>query len=282
MQPSITPEPERARRVRHAHALADAAGLRELDVDPVRDLRAGGDVGERVAVLVDVDRDRRARFSSAPPGSPAGSGCSQYWTPSSASCGRYSSDSSSVHASLTSTWSGTSVTPRTARTRSASSPSRAPSLSFSRWNRPATSSARRPMSSGSPSQIVHEVGGPVRGRPEQAPDGLAGELPAEVVERAVDRRLRRLLAGALGEARADLLERERVVAEQRLDLVEERQRRGRRLAVALDRRRLAVARHVAVLAARPARRRRCRPTRARSRTSRAAPGSRSGRSASRR
>ena len=53
-------EPERARRVNHAHRLADAARLRELDVDPVRALGARGDVVERVAVLVDVDRHRRA------------------------------------------------------------------------------------------------------------------------------------------------------------------------------------------------------------------------------
>ena len=53
-------EPERARGVHHPHRLADPARLRELDVDPVRALGARGDVGERVAVLVDVDRNRRA------------------------------------------------------------------------------------------------------------------------------------------------------------------------------------------------------------------------------
>ena len=51
-------EPERARRVHHAHRFADAARLRELDVDAVRPLGAGGDVGKHVAVLVDVDRER--------------------------------------------------------------------------------------------------------------------------------------------------------------------------------------------------------------------------------
>src|SRR6266508_644144 len=61
-------EAERARRVRHAHALADAAGLRELDVDPVRAFRAGCDVGKRVAVLVDVDRDRRTALQLRPAG----------------------------------------------------------------------------------------------------------------------------------------------------------------------------------------------------------------------
>ena len=53
-------EPERAGGVRHPHRLADPARLRELDVDPVRALGARGDVGERVAVLVDEDRHGRA------------------------------------------------------------------------------------------------------------------------------------------------------------------------------------------------------------------------------
>ena len=52
------PEPERTGGMHHAHRLTDAARLRELDVDPVGPLGAGGDVGERVTVLVDVDRER--------------------------------------------------------------------------------------------------------------------------------------------------------------------------------------------------------------------------------
>ena len=51
-------EAERTRGVGHADRLADAAGLRELDVDAVRDLGASDDIGERVAVLVDVNRER--------------------------------------------------------------------------------------------------------------------------------------------------------------------------------------------------------------------------------
>src|SRR6266542_6579776 len=46
-------EPERAAGVRDPHRLADAAGLREFQGQPVRPLRAGGDVGERVEILVD-------------------------------------------------------------------------------------------------------------------------------------------------------------------------------------------------------------------------------------
>ena len=52
-------ETERAGRMGDADRLPDAARLGELDVHAVRDLGAGGDVGERVAVLVDVDRERR-------------------------------------------------------------------------------------------------------------------------------------------------------------------------------------------------------------------------------
>src|ERR1043166_5458449 len=117
------------------------------------------------------------RFSSGPWGSPAGSGCSQYSTPSSSSCGPFSSASSSDQYSLTSTCSGTSLTPRTARTRSTSSPSPPPSFSFRRLNRPLTFSARRAMSSGSPSQIVHEVGGPARWRPSSLQTGRPASFP---------------------------------------------------------------------------------------------------------
>ena len=59
-------EAERAGGVRHPDRLADAARLRELDVDPVCDLGAGGDVAETVAVLVDIDRNRRARLQRPP------------------------------------------------------------------------------------------------------------------------------------------------------------------------------------------------------------------------
>ena len=104
-------EPERARGVHHAHRLADAAGLRELDVDAVRALGARGDVARACG----SPRRRRSGSASAPSAPrrrdrPPASGCSQYSTPSAASCGSASSASSSVHASFTSTWSGTSAT----------------------------------------------------------------------------------------------------------------------------------------------------------------------------
>ena len=59
-------EAERARSRNHAHRFADPTRLRQLDVDPVCALRAGCDVGERVAVLVDVDRDGRATLQLRP------------------------------------------------------------------------------------------------------------------------------------------------------------------------------------------------------------------------
>src|SRR2546423_4809126 len=51
-------EPERTRGVSHPDCLADATGLRELDVDAVRSLCARGDVLQPMAVLVQVDGNR--------------------------------------------------------------------------------------------------------------------------------------------------------------------------------------------------------------------------------
>ena len=95
------------------------------------------------------------------------------------------------------------------------------------------------MSSGSPSQIVHEVGGPIRGNRAGRQTGSPEQLALEVVEGPVERRLGGVLARDLGEPLADLLQRERVVAEQVSVLLDERERRLRRLVVAVDRRRLA-------------------------------------------
>ena len=95
------------------------------------------------------------------------------------------------------------------------------------------------MSSGSPSQIVQEVGGPARSRPEQSVDRQARHLPAEIVKRRVDCRLGGELAGLLGEPAADRVEREGVVAEQLLGVVEERRGGLDGLAVVRLRRRLA-------------------------------------------
>jgi hypothetical protein len=87
------------------------------------------------------------------------------------------------------------------------------------------------MSSGSPSQIVHEVGGPTRRRPSQLVHGQPGELALQVVQRVVERGARRVLAGC--ERPFELRERERIVAQ--CDAVEPGERRLRRLVVVRER-----------------------------------------------
>src|SRR5438093_4602636 len=57
-------EVERARRVCHAYRLADAPRLRELDVDAVCAFGAPRHVAQPMAVLIDVDRDRRRGFQA--------------------------------------------------------------------------------------------------------------------------------------------------------------------------------------------------------------------------
>ncbi len=70
------------------------------------------------------------------------------------------------------------MTARTARTRSRSSPSRPPSFSLSRRNpRAAAFSARRAVSSGSPSHSVHDVGGPSRRNPSSRWTGNPASFP---------------------------------------------------------------------------------------------------------
>ena len=158
------PEPERAGGVRHPHRLADPARLRELEVDPVRALGAGRDVGERVAVLVDVDRDGRAALQL---GAVRVAGRKRLLAVLERhlrqQLERLVERPVLVHVDL----ERQRRSPRaTACTRSRSSPSRPPSFSFSRRKpRCSAASARRAMSSGSPSQTVHEVGGPSRRRP---------------------------------------------------------------------------------------------------------------------
>ena len=83
-----------------------------------------------------------------------------------------------------------------------------------------------------------------RARPreaEQAPDGNPEQLPAEVVQGTVDRGLRRVLPGPLREPGVDLLQRKGIVAEQLACAFEEGECGLRALLVALDRCGLAVA-----------------------------------------
>ena len=77
-----------------------------------------------------------------------------------------------------------------------------------------------------------------------SPSREADELSLQVVEGSVQRRARGVLA--FGQPRLDLLERERVVAEERRVLLEVSTRGRRRLAVPLDRSRLAEPRHAVV------------------------------------
>jgi len=73
------------------------------------------------------------------------------------------------------------------------------------------------MSSGSPSQIVHEVGGPPRSRPSSRQTGWFASLPGEMAAKAA----------------IDCFEAERIVAEELLGDVQERSRRLDTLAVDL-------------------------------------------------
>ncbi len=82
---------------------------------------------------------------------------------------------------------------------------------------------------------------------EQAPHRLADELPAEVVQRAVEPGLRRVLAGDLGQAVPDRLEGEGIVAEEGSRLVQERLGALDGLAVVVLRLGLAEARDAVVL-----------------------------------
>ena len=230
-------EAERARGVRHPHGLADAARLRELDRDAVCALGAGRDVGEGVAVLVDEDRQRRAPFQlrrvrvaggqrllavlDAEPGQlwqrlerlverPPLIDVDLHWHPRDAVDGADALDVEAVAA---------------AQLQLQALEGRAGALGLAR-HRVRVVQRDRP--------------GGRRAEPavaEQAPDGDAGELAAEVVQRTVDRRLAGVLARPFGEPRLDLVERERVVAELR-GLDEGEGGRGR-LVVAVDRRRLA-------------------------------------------
>ena len=121
-------EPERAGRVHHAHGLADAARLGQLEVDAVgvarprrRRRAACGSPRRRPAGC----RSPAARSSRNASRSPAGNGCSISSTPSPTSAGSSSRASASVQPSLASTRSGRSQTARIAssRSRSASPPS---------------------------------------------------------------------------------------------------------------------------------------------------------------
>ena len=88
------------------------------------------------------------------------------------------------------------------------------------------------MSSGSPSQIVHDVGGPVAAQSQQLVDRQAEQFSLQIVQRRVDRGARAELLAR--EPLEDVVERERIVAECVRVALEIRQRRLGRLAVVVD------------------------------------------------
>ena len=232
-------EPERAGCVRHPDRLADPARLGQLDVDPVRDLRARGDAVEPVAVLVGVDRDRRALLQRPP----ALVRCPQR---------------------LLAVLDPELVQPRERVERLVERPPLVHvDLERQLGDRPdgadavdvePVAAAELQLEAGEPwrrqlRSARHVVGiaepdGPRRrragpGQAEQPPDRDAEQLRLEVVEGAVERRPGRVLAR--WQSALDLLERERVAAEPARRRLEIRKRRRGRLAVALDRRALAEA-----------------------------------------
>ena len=232
-------EAERARSVRHPHRLADPARLRELDVDPVRDLGARGDVVEPVAVLVDVDRDRRALLQR-----PAAlvARAQRLLAVGDAELRelrqrieRLLERPELVHVDLERQLGDAADGAHALDVE----PVAAAELQLQPLE-----PRLRPL--GAPGHVVR-VAEPDRPRgrragarqPEQLPDRDAEQLPLQVVERAVERRACGVLAGR--QPSLDLLERERVVAEQRRLLLDVGERGGGRLVVTLDRRRLAEA-----------------------------------------
>ncbi len=169
-------EPERARRVRHPHGLADPARLRELDVDPVRDLarrrrrrRACGSprrrrsgCGERALQLGPARVAGRKRLLAVLDAERL------------RAAGSASSASSSDQYSLTSTWSGSVGHARAPRGRARRRARRAPpSFSFSRRNRAgdALGAARHVVGIAEPDRPRGRRAG--ARQPEQAPDRLA-------------------------------------------------------------------------------------------------------------
>ena len=223
---------ERARGVRHPHRLADPARLRELDVDPVRALGAGGDVGERVAVLVDVDRDRRAALQLGAARVARGERLlavlRRRARPAAAAS---SSASSSVQYSFTSTCSGRSVTradgARRARRRGRRGRRASASGGWNRGARP-LGAARHVVRVAEPDRPARSAG-PRAAQPEQLPD-RAGPRACRR-GRAAPRRARPSPPArrAAGEPRADLARartgRRRAASPR---VVEERERGGRR------------------------------------------------------
>ncbi len=227
--------------MRHADRLADPTRFRQLDVDPVGDLAAASDVGKRVAVLVDVDRHRRTIPECRPS---LVSGPQRLFAVGDAELVELRKRSECflerpgfVHVDL--------------QRKIRDPPHRSDALDVEAV---ATSELElqpakgRRGSLGSPCHVVRvaEPDGPRCRRPRaREPEQTCGrqpeQLPLEVVQRRVECRFRGLLAGYGGKALAEVLEGERIVAEELGVLEHECLGGRRRLVVAVDRRSLPVA-----------------------------------------
>ena len=153
-------ETQRARSMCHPDRLPNPPGLRELDVDAVRDPCAALDVGQDVAVLVHVDRDRRALSEL---------GATLVAVPAEAarSTRRRARRAAAARRPPLRTTTLVDVDlnrklgdPAHRANALDVEPVSAPELELQPPEAGAAFSARRAMSSGSPSHTVHEVGGP--------------------------------------------------------------------------------------------------------------------------
>ena len=259
-------EPERARGVHHAHGLADAARLGQLEVDAVGVARHVGDVAQRVAALVDDQRDAAAdRAQLAERVALAGR---------ERLLDQLDAEPDQRRQQL-------------ARLRERPSP---------RWRRRAAAGRRRARMASQPLEValaaeldleppVARLGGAARavrraldgvdadrvrrlgravGEAEQAPGRLADQLADQVVEGALDRAAADDRAAARAQARLDRLERERVVAERVAGAVDERAAPRRRTRRSDRRARPRRGRPARRARSRPTRPPRCRSSRARS------------------
>ena len=195
MQPSMTPSPSDLAARGHLDGLADPAGLRELDVDPMRALRTGRDVAQRMAVLVHVDREGRPRFSRTPAGIAGRERLLDVLDAQAVERTTFSSASSSPQYSFTSTISGRSVV-----AAYGADALHVEAVPAAQLELQAAEARIDPLGAAGHVVGIAEPDRPRgrrarRGQAEEPPDGQAGQLAAQVVERHVERRLGRASPG---------------------------------------------------------------------------------------
>ncbi len=241
MQPSMTPSPSARAACDHAHRLADPARLRELDRDAVPALGASGDVGEREAVLVEVDRNGRAALQLGPVRIAGRKRLLAVFESASAAAAR--APPSSDQYSFTSTWSGRSRDRSDGAHALEVEPVTAPELQL----QPSEAAARGLPRPAAPSRRDRRARPSTRSAARRGGARAAGgraRRRACPADRGARRRAPRARPARRRERRRDLVERPGVVAE--LDLLEPGERRLGRLLVARDRRRLAEPRDAVV------------------------------------